>query len=477
MKRHWRTILIVGLLAVAVVAGVAIYKRVNSQNSTQSFQTAVLERGTLTASIGATGTVEARQQAAMSFSISGRVGTVNVKMGDRVSSGQVLIALDPVHYPQQVIAAQIDLVNAEKALESLQTSQTSLAKAELDLANAKKALDDAQTAHDEAVKNHSQGWLEQAREQVDKTHTDWLTFRYHNDGSREAMMELRKRYQAYVDALRELEKAQQYYDLGIGTSGGDKDSEMALEIAKAKLDLAQAQHDDALTAYNRLKDGVPAQDLQAAQARVDAAQSILNQVNITAPFAGTVMAVQVLPGDVVNPGTVALVLADLSELHVDVPIAEVDYNRLAFGQSAELSLDAISDVVYHGKVQEINLNATSLAGAVSYPVKVVISDADEKVLPGMTVAVQIEVAHLEDVLLVPNRAVRTIDGSRVVYILVNGGMQPVEIELGASNDTMSEVLKGDLKKGDVVVLNPPTSFMNGSGGPMSGGGGGGFFGQ
>jgi HlyD family secretion protein len=121
-------------------------------------------------------------------------------------------------------------------------------------------------------------------------------------------------------------------------------------------------------------------------------------------------------------------------------------------------------------VEEINLNATSLAGSIAYPVKVIISDADRMVLPGMTVAVQIEVSHLEDVLLVPNRAVRTIDGSRVVYLSVNGGLKLVEIKLGASNDTMSEIVSGDLKEGDVIVLNPPSNFFGSSGGPMGGGG-------
>jgi hypothetical protein len=58
-------------------------------------------------------------------------------------------------------------------------------------------------------------------------------------------------------------------------------------------------------------------------------------------------------------------------------------------------------------------------------------------------------------------------------------MKPVEIVLGASNDTMSQVVSGDLKEGDVIVLNPPTTFFNGSGGSSGGpfgGGGGGMFG-
>jgi HlyD family secretion protein len=470
MRKHWRTILILVIVAAVGITGVLLYQRANAQRQVQSLQTAVVARGTLTASIGATGSVEARQQASLAFSISGRAGQVRVKMGDRVSAGQVLIEMDPAYYPQQVIAAKIDLVSAQKALDTLTTSRTSLAKAELDLANAKKALDDAQTVYDEAVKNHSQGWVEQAQDQVNKTYMDWMVFRFHNDGSRNAMIELQKRYQAYIAALQELEKAKQYSAQGIGVSGGDKASELALGIATAKRNLAQAQYDDALAEYNRVRNGVPAEDLRSAQARLDAAQATLNQVNITAPFAGTILSIDLLPGDIVTPGAAVLVIADLSELHVDVPIAEVDYNRLAVGQTAELVLDAIPDTVYHGQVEEINLNATSLAGSIAYPVKVIISDADRMVLPGMTVAVQIEVSHLEDVLLVPNRAVRTIDGSRVVYLSVNGGLKLVEIKLGASNDTMSEIVSGDLKEGDVIVLNPPSNFFGSSGGPMGGGG-------
>jgi HlyD family secretion protein len=469
MKKYWRRIALIGILLAAAFCGFTLYQGIRMRNTSQSLQTYVVARGTLTASVGATGTIAARQQASLSFSIGGRVGTVDVKTGDRVSAGQVLVELDPAYYPQQVIVARIDLINAQKDLDNLKSSQTAVAQAELDLANAKKALDAAQTEYDDAVRNNSEGWLRQCEDRVAQTYADYMYYRYHNDGSPAAMMELRRRYQAYLDALRELEKAQRYHDLGIGTSGGTKETQMQLEIAKAKLDLAQAQYDDALAAYNRLKNGVPAQDLQAAQARVDAAQAILDQVKIRAPFSGTVTALNLMPGDVVNPGAVALVIADLSELHVDVPIAEVDYNRLAVGQTAELVLDAIPEKTYHGQVTQIGLNASTTGGSVSYPIRVVIADADESVLPGMTVAVQIEVSHLEGVLMVPNRAVRNVNGELVVYVLQNGAQKMVPVELGASNDTMSEVRKGDLTEGDVVILNPTTPLLGG--GSSNGGGG------
>jgi HlyD family secretion protein len=476
MRKHWRRIAFIGVLLILAFCGFSIYQGVNLRNKNQSLQTYVLTRGTLSASVGATGTITARQQASMSFSISGRVGTVNVKLGDRVRAGQVLIELDPAYYPQQVDAAQIDLINAQKDLDKLKSSNAKLAQAELDLANAKQNLDTAQTEYDEALKNNNDGWLKDCEDRVAQTYADYMYYRYHNDGSPAAMRELQRRYQAYLDALRELEKARQYHDLGIGTSGGTKESEMQLEIAKAKLNLAQAQYDDALANYDRLKNGVPSEDLRAAQARVDAAQAVLDQAKITAPFSGTITAVNLLPGDVVTPGAAALVIADLSELHVDVPIAEVDYNRLVVGQNAELVLDAIPNMTYHGEVTQIGLNASNTGGSVSYPIRVVISDADPSVLPGMTVAVQIEVSHLENVLMVPNRAVRNVNGELVVYVLQNGEQKMVLVELGASNDTMSEVVKGDLKEGDLVILNPSTSLLGGSSNSNGGGRARGLFG-
>jgi HlyD family secretion protein len=343
----------------------------------------------------------------------------------------------------------------------LKTSQTALAQAELDLANAKKALDAAQTDYDTALKNYNEGWLQECQDRVDQTYLDWQEYRANNNGSFAAMIELQRRWQAYQAALQELRKAQTYHNLGVGTSGGTEEAKRALDVAKGKLDLAQAQYNDAMATYNRLKDGVPAQDLQAAQAQVDSAQAILNQVKITAPFSGTILAVNVASGDMVSPGTVVVVIADLSEMHVAVPIAEVDYNRLAAGQSAQLVLDAIPDTTYHGQVTQLGLAASTSGGMVSYPIRVVVTDTDKNMLPGMTVAVEIEVTHLENVLLVPNRAVRNVNGALVVYVLQNGVQKPVTVELGPTDDTVSVVTKGDIQAGDVVVLNPSISSTGG----------------
>ena len=107
---------------------------------------------------------------------------------------------------------------------------------------------------------------------------------------------------------------------------------------------------------------------------------------------------------------------------------------------------------------------------VDFIVTVQLTDPDEQVKPGMTAAVNVVVSQLDDVLLVPNRAVRLVNGKQVVYILQNNQIVPVNIKLGASADTTSQVLEGDLKVGDAIILNPPTQFEQGGPPPFARGG-------
>jgi HlyD family secretion protein len=197
---------------------------------------------------------------------------------------------------------------------------------------------------------------------------------------------------------------------------------------------------------------------------VAAAQATLDLAQIVAPFSGTITSVELLPGDPVAPGSPAFRLDDLSRLLVDVQVSEVDINRIEAGQPVNMTFDAILDQLYNGTVNEVSPVGTTVQGVTEFLVKVELTDANSAIKPGMTAAVNIVVDQLENVLLVPNRAVRVVDGQRVVYILENDELVTVEIELGASSDTESEVIGGDLQVGDLIVLNPPQVF-DASGGP------------
>jgi len=243
--------------------------------------------------------------------------------------------------------------------------------------------------------------------------------------------------------------------------------------ADAKLALAEAQLQDAQREWDRLKNGPDPDDIASAQARITASQAALKSASILAPFSGTITDVKPMTGDQVSPGTPAFRIDDLSRLLVDVQVSEVDINGIMLDQPVTLTFDAILDVIYNGKVVSVAQVGNTPQGAVTFSVTVELTELDDRVKPGMTSAVTIIVNQLDNVLLVPNRAVRLIDNQRVVYIMVNGVAKEIEITLGATSGIDSEVLSGDLKEGDLIILNPSLNISPGSG---NGGGMGGMFG-
>jgi HlyD family secretion protein len=229
-------------------------------------------------------------------------------------------------------------------------------------------------------------------------------------------------------------------------------------LSPAEAALLDARLENAQREYERLKNGPDADDVAALEARIAAAQATLNQASVKAPFPGTITDLQAKPGDQVVPGQAAFRLDDLTRLLVDVRVTEVDINSIKAGQPVVLTFDAILDKEYQGVVTDVGRVGDIAQGVVEFPVTVELTNPDENVRPGMTAAVNIVTDQFEDVLLVPNRAVRLLDGKRVVYIMEDGRLKPIEITLGASSETMSEVLSGEVKVGDLIVLNPPAVF-------------------
>ena len=427
-----RTRIIVGVAAVLLIIVALVLSRRTRANSNSAFQTSPVQRGELTATVGATGTVRAIQSAALDWQISGVVATVNVRVGDKVAKGDVLATLDKSQLPQNVILAQSDLVTAQRALQDA-SSDTASAQAAIDL---KKAQDAYKKAYDYRLSLNGKQWVEEVR----------ITY---VNGQQIPEIKWRK---GYADPLT--------------IQSADND----LALKKAKLD-------DAQRTYDRLKEGPNSGDIAGAQARVDAAQATLNLARIIAPIDGVVTQAVSLPGDSVGPasqattasGQSAFRIDNLSGLLVDVQVSEVDINGVALDQPATLTLDAIPNKTYHGHVVGVSQAGSVTSGAVNFTVTVQLSDPDEQVKPSMTAAVNVIVKQVKDQLLVPNRAVRLVGSQRVVYILKNGVPQEVKITLGATSDTTSVVAAGDLKEGDLIILNPPANLQ---GGPGFGGGGG-----
>ena len=423
--KKYRVVLILLVIAVVAFAAFQFNRRGNVDTGSQ-FQTTVVERGNLTATIGATGTVRAQQTAVLIWQAAGTVDVVNVKVGDNVPAGFVMAYLSKTSLPQSIILAEADLASAQKSLDDLLNSDTARAQAVI-------ALRDAQEDYDRAF-----NWRRELE----------------NDRITVKEIVYKKRFGITVPEVKEYKT---WADEATKTK------------AQEDLDLKKGLLDDAQRTLDRLTDG-NSEDIIAAQARIDAAQATLNLARVMAPFGGIVTESYPLPGDQVSAGATAFRLDDLSKLLVDVEVSEVDINSVSVGQPVGLTFDAILGNEYHGEVVEVAQTGTSVQGVVSFKVTVELLDADASVKPGMTAAVNITVKEMKDVVLIPNRSVRLSDGNRVVYLLENGMPVKKTVRLGSSSDTMSVIVGGDIKEGDVIILNPPAEF----GGPGGGPGGGGF---
>jgi HlyD family secretion protein len=400
-----RTWIVAGVVVLIIIIAVAVN---SGGDEVIAFQTSSVERGNLVASVGATGSVRARQSATLIWQTSGIVESVNVEVGSRISRDGVLASLDKASLSQNVILAEADLVSAKKALEDLLSSDTARLEAQ-------KAVDSAEKAYEKA-------------------------------------------YNWRMKLNGKIEITDYYFEFGILKSRQYKGYASAETIAQADKDLAlaEARLDDARRTYERLLGGADSAEVAAAEARVAAAQSTLNAAYLIAPFDGTVTQASPAVGDQVTAGTVGYRIDDLSHLLVDVQVSEVDINSVAVGQSATLTFDAILGKEYHGEVVQVGQAGDTVQGVVSFTVTIELTDADELVKPGMTAAVNVVVEEVKDVLLIPNRAVRLVDGNRVVYLLVNNQPVQVKVQLGSSSDLESVVVEGDIKEGDLIILNPPS---------------------
>jgi len=443
VRRRWLVLTIVGIVVV-VAALIFNSGRAGQSKLLASLQTATVERGNLTATIGATGSVRAVQSATLAWGTSGTVEEVNVAVGDRVGANETLATLELGSLPQNVILAQVDLKEAQDALV-------------LDLAEKAKTLAEAQDAVEQAERTLYNLTHPGKQVDIDQAFANMVL-------AEDRLEQAQKDYQPYANKpetnlvranyLLRLTEAQKAYDSAVRLYNAFTGTANATDIsvAEGQLALARAQFDLAQQDYDNTVAGLP----NSAEARVAAAEAALKLSLIEAPFGGIVTDAFPLPRDQVAAGVVAFQLDDLSQLLVDVQVSEVDINRVEVGQSAVITFDAAPEREYHGKVTGVALAGTIDSGVVNFRVTVELTDPDEFVHPAMTAAVNIIVTELQGVVLVPNRAVRVLDGQRVVYVLRDGQLVPVEVVIGASSETYSELVGGELGESDIIVLNPPS---------------------
>ena len=449
---------ITGVLVIGIVA-LGIYQSVNAQQGRgtafTNLQTEQVSLGSLESTIGATGKVRAIQSTVLSWDTSGTVEAVFAQVGDDVESGEILASLQQTSLPQSVITAQVDLYNAQLALDEVYEnySEDALLEAQKEIAQAEQSVEAAEYYLNSLNSPASQTNIDQAYAQVviAEANLDKAKERYAPYENKPEDNVTRARLLAqFADAQEIYNSAVRNWNYLLASADGSEVTIAEVDYGLAQSEIASSQDD-----YDLLLEGPTAAEIAAAEARVASAQATLNLAFIEAPFSGTITDAFPQTGDQVSSKEEAFRLDNLSVMLVDLEVNEVDINKVSVGQAATITFDAIPRRVYIGEVLNVSLVGESSSGVVTYTVTVALEDIDEDVKPGMTAVVEIIITQGEEKLLVPNQAIRLENGQSVVYILVPGvGMTPVPITLGNSSDTHSEVLEGELQAGDRIVLNP-----------------------
>ena len=474
MKKRTIILIIVGALILAGATYGVVSARQKSQASSSDLQTFQVNYGELSAVVDETGEVRADQSAILYWETSGIVSEVMVSLGDKVKADQVLAELNEESLPQNYYMSQQESVTATRALEDLYENAAEVsANAQLALANVRDAVDDAEYHWllNQPGNRYSPEELKSAKAKlvIAEKQLENKQKRYNN-----ARGKINKAYAQInlTDAINQYQTAQWYVNwLQVGAD------EIEMGILDAKVAVAIAQLGTAERQYARVKDGPDPDDITMAEARISAAQASLDAAFITSPFDGVITVLEMLPGDLIAPNSLAFRIDNLDTLLVDVAISEVDIIQINVGQPVTLSFDAILGNEYTGEVVDVSPVGNLQQGLVSFEVTIKLVDADEEVRPGLTAGVQIVVRQVEDVLIIPTRAVRWVNGEQVVYVSITGeqanmeNLERVPVVLGASSDEFAELLEGEIKEGDYLVLNPPSvsifDEMDPGGGPPS----------
>ena len=357
--------------------------------------------------IETSGALQAQPFASLAWKTSGVVELINVKPGDFVQAGDILLALLPESTSGSIVSAQADLVNAQETLEELLNSDTALIEAE-------QAVDDAEEDYQKAY-----NWRVQLNGKV-----DIKEYVYDQQGQLKL-----KEYKGYA-------------------------GKETIEQADRDLALAESKLNDARREYERLLQGEDSAKVAAAKASVEASQATINSLYLLAPFDGQILSLDNRVGDSVESGEISVNIADLTNLYVEAQIDESDIANVKLGNHAEITVDAANGVVFTGQVSAINPVGETVSNVVKYTVRVDLDSLDEDIfLPlGATANVVIQVKEAEPTLAVPIIAIQNDEKSEYVLVLEsNGSTRRVNVIGGTIVGDLVAVT-GDLKEGDPVSL-------------------------
>lgn len=427
----WLAVLCVALLA---VAGFLLKKHSSSQNAA-AFETANIERGSIQAFITATGNLNPVVNVQVGSQVSGNIKALYADFNTKVQKGQLIAEIDPAIFQAQVDAASASVEQFEAATA---TANAQLLKAVSDIDGAfanKKSLMAVE------MKDHA----------------------------------------TFTNLQEQWRRSEGLFQQGVVSSQDHDTTKAAFDAAQAQLESDRAQIDASTKNIQSLKaQSVAAQaqlsaaaaQLRQAKANLAQAQINLDHTRIVAPVSGTVIARHFDVGQTVAASFQAPDLFDIGEdltkMQVDTNVDEADVGTIRSGQAAVFTVDAYPEMTFRGTVADVRRAPINAQNVVTYDVVITVANPDLKLFPGMTAKVTVLTQREENVLKVPNAALRfrpsaellskikttapkAVEGQQI-YLLSASNVSAVPVATGITDGKFTAATSPSLKEGDTVIL-------------------------
>ena len=254
-------------------------------------------------------------------------------------------------------------------------------------------------------------------------------------------------------------------------------AQVTLRIADSKLKRHQLLKDKEFISLEALQMIEQEMEIARAQlaiskAQVERDQTNLNYSVIRSPISGVIIARNVDIGQTVAANFQTPILfqiaKDLRQMQINISVAEADIGQLHLGQLINFTVDAFQQRKFTGTVKQVRLNPTIQENVVTYNVVAMVDNDDGTLLPGMTANINFVVNQKDNVLRVPNAALRyqpkdteSSEGSKisksanqsVVYLLLENQPIPVGVIAGITDGNFTEIVDGEIKAGDKVIIS------------------------
>lgn len=497
-----RLTMIIGLVVIAGFAGFAFW---SNRASAAEYMTAKVERGNLRNTVTATGVLQAVTTVQVGSQASGTISALYADFNSAVKKGQVIAQLDPSTAQAQVQQARANLENAKASLiqaragvsasragtadaqakvmaakSTVQTQQAGVSGAQANLNVLKAERDDALSALNQQQALATAGVISKRDLEIAQTAFRTADARYNQ-------------------AAAQLSQAMINEKMSAGSGQAQADAQ--LQQSQAQIQQAQAQVQQAEA------------QVQQAQAALNVAEVNLSHTTITSPIDGIVVSRDINVGQTVaaslSAPTLFTIANDLTKMQVIANIDQADIGLVEQAKTATFNVDAFPGKEFKGTIQQMRLNPQNVQNVVTYNVVLDVDNPEQKLKPGMTANLTITIDERNNVLKVPNAALRfrpqtankqnrsnngdnnanggqrqnrgqrNADGSngngqdnrltpstapvlagqnRLVWILGQDGKpQPRRVTVGLSDGSSTEIVSGSLQEGDVIIIGETIS--------------------